>query len=260
MFANHSSHDIRPLRRLVLCLFISSTLLALNCAETDEGLACHHSSYSVLNDNDICLVFELNGLSSRLKNTIEDKVASGISQITELMPINSLDIRIVENPNMIPSGFGIGGFNPSQEEIIIALDINFSGLEKNLEDDLISLLAHEIHHAKRRRSVGYGSTLLQAVISEGLADHFSIEVAGIAQPPWSTALEGPQLQEWISSAKGIWNETPYNHNAWFLGTNSNIPKWTGYSIGFELVRKHLTDNPEELPSKLHDKSASSFSH
>jgi len=55
------------------------------------------------------------------------------------------------------------------------------------------------------------NTLFEAAVSEGLADHFSIEVAGIIPPLWIVALTSKDVQHWIEAASNIWNEPSYNH-------------------------------------------------
>lgn len=232
-------------------------LILLSCSKSDDDKPCGSASI-LIGENEICLIFEHQGLTNDLRSIIETEVSTGISLINNLMEIDDIQIRIVDNSNIIPVGFGIGGYNPNEQEVIIAVNTNFNNLDSCLEQSFIPLLAHEIHHAKRRRSVGYGNTLLQAVVSEGLADHFSIEVTGVAPPPWSVALSGSDLQEWLDTASSTWDDSPYNHEAWFLGTDPNIPRWAGYSIGFEIVKNYLIENPDRLPSTLHNEPAESF--
>lgn len=241
---------------LIALIILGILILKSGCSTSDDDQLCDTLSIVSSTDN-ICLVIEHNGLSNAHIDIIENKVSSGISAINSLMPINDLRVRIVENPQLVIPGIGIGGYNPDEQEVILAIDANFNDLDATLEENLIPQLAHEIHHAKRRRSVGYGNTLLQAVVSEGLADHFSIELTGVTPPPWTIALTNDELQNWIETASNSWNQS-YNHSAWFLGADPNIPRWTGYSIGFEIVKNYLLSNPDRLPSNLHNESASSF--
>lgn len=244
-------------KNAIITPIISGLLIVLSgCSDTEATQPCDSSS-TVSLTADICLAIEHNGLSNEHRDIIEAKVLSGITSINSLIPINDLRIRIVENQQLVIPEIGIGGYNPAAQELILAIDANFSDLDATLEENLIPQLAHEIHHAKRRRSVGYGNTLLEAMVTEGLADHFSIELTGIAPPPWTTAITGDELQSWIETAGTFWNQ-PYDHSAWFAGTDPNIPRWAGYSIGFELVKNYLAVNPGRLPSNLHNEPASSF--
>ena len=241
---------------LIALIFLGISILNSGCSKSDDDKPCDTLPI-ISSTNNICLTIEHTRLSNAHRDIIESKVSSGLSSINSLIPINDLRISIVDNPQLVIPEIGIGGYNPDEHEVILAIDVNFSNLDSTLEENLIAILAHEIHHAKRRRSVGYGNTLLQAVVSEGLADHFSIELTGIEPPPWSIALTNDELQNWIDAAGNSWSQ-PYNHGAWFLGTDPNIPRWTGYSIGFELVKNYLLNNPGRLPSNLHNEQASSF--
>jgi uncharacterized protein YjaZ len=76
------------------------------------------------------------------------------------------------------------------------------------------------------------------MITEGLADQFSVELAGINPPIWSTALAGAALNTWIQQSRAERSNATYNHDAWFFGARPEIPRWAGYSIGFELTRRY----------------------
>ena len=151
----------------------------------------------------------------------------------------------------------MGGFNPSSDEVRLYADSSWPDLAAVLRSELLPQLAHEIHHAMRRRAVGYGSTLLQAAVTEGLADHFSLEVSGATERPWAVALTAAQLTIWIPEVEAR-ASGEYNHAEWFFGTNPSIPRWTGYAVGFELVRAYLNQDPGRRASALVGEPANSF--
>ncbi len=109
----------------------------------------------------------------------------------------------------------------------------------------------------RHRTAGFSSNLFEAMILEGLADHFSVEVAGVAPPIWSTALTDEQLAIWLERSREEWFNLSYNHDVWFFGAGQ-APRWAGYTIGFDLVRTFLEKNPGRSASGLHSEPASSF--
>lgn len=237
---------------LLCCLFASWQ----SCSKSDDPDPCVNADLIIPGSN-ICLSMEHTGLSSKNRELIESKVKQGLADILKLMSIEDLRIRIVENSQLVIPEIGIGGYNPGANEVILGIDVNFSPLDSTLEKNLVSILAHEVHHAKRRRSVGYGNTLLEAVVSEGLADHFSIEISGNEPPPWTMALSSQELEAWIETAGQVWHK-PYDHAKWFFGTDPGIPRWTGYNIGYELVRIYLSNNPAKKASFLHNEPAVSF--
>lgn len=119
-------------------------------------------------------------------------------------------------------------------------------------------MAHELHHVARWRTVGYGGTLRQAIVTEGLADHFSMEFGRSAPPIWSLALVGDTLDSWIAAASQTWDQPGYSHSGWFLGGDPSIPRWAGYAIGYELVGRHLAANPEVSATSLVDSPATTI--
>lgn len=135
-------------------------------------------------------------------------------------------------------------------------DSDWPDLEAVIRSELSPTLAHEIHHAMRRRAIGYGSTLLQAVVSEGLADQFSIEVSPDYDPPWTRALTEEELAIWIPEVLAR-STGSYSHPEWFFGSGS-VPYWTGYAVGFELVRLFLEGHPDHRASTLVGEPETSF--
>lgn len=210
-----------------------------------------------IHDAGICLDFSSAGSLVALRDLLEEEAGRTLDIVQPLLDVSELRIAVVADPNRVIPEIGLGGFNPHGHEVRLYVDPSWPNLESVLRAHVMPTLAHEIHHAMRRRAVGYGSTLLQAAISEGLADHFSIEVSGSPVPPWATALSTDELDMWLpevlAKATG-----PYDHDTWFFGTGPEIPRWTGYAVGFELVRLYLDRNPGTRASGLVGEPAISF--
>ena len=81
-------------------ILLGLVALAFGCSKSDDFQACDASSSIHLDDN-ICLSFEHGQLSQTQRQLIENLTISGIALITNLMPINDLHIRIVNNPNLV---------------------------------------------------------------------------------------------------------------------------------------------------------------
>lgn len=132
----------------------------------------------------------------------------------------------------------MGGYAPNAHLMYIHLDPDCADLAPRLEVEIKSTPAHELHHCARWAARGYGTTLLEAVISEGLADHFDIEINGGEPKPWSIALRGAELANIQVKAQEEYTNETYNHGEWFYGTGS-IPRWAGYALGYALVDTHI---------------------
>lgn len=240
------------LKRIGIAMSIA--MLLTTCS---KNMSLCESESAILLENGGCLLIEDTQLSA-VSSLIEQVVKGSINEIHSVMPIDGVNVRIVSDRRHIIPEIGVGGFNPNENELLIAIDAQSSILTDVIEENLPFIVAHEAHHAKRRRSVGYGNTLLKAMITEGLADHFAMEITGQSPPPWSTALSDNQLDYWLAETEKTWNDEGYNHGNWFLGFTTDIPRWTGYTIGFELVNNYLNQHPDAKPSGLSAEPANSF--
>ena len=242
--------------RIPLVFLFASCLLGFSACSSDDPSLCDTGGAIAL-ENNTCLLLEHQNLTAAQQNQVVQQITRAVDMVNNLMEVENLSIRVVDDPNMVIPEIGIGGFNPSQSEVIISIDENFANFNISIDEELIPMMAHEMHHAKRRRTVGYGGTLLEAAITEGLADHFSMQVANTDPPIWSVFLTGEDLEHWIDIASSQW-DAPYDHGQWFLGTSNEIPRWAGYSIGYKLVADYLNNNTDISPSDLHGEPALSF--
>ena len=74
----------------------------------------------------------------------------------------------------------------------------------------------------------------------------------------NVAANSQELQELIDRASQSWANGTYDHPTWFFGSTTEVPRWAGYSIGYELVKNYLENNSGTQPSDLVDEPANSF--
>jgi hypothetical protein len=152
----------------------------------------------------------------------------------------SIDALVVPGSRLIP-GWDCSGYNHGPWRITITVDPTCDGHEKRpLDAQLRAMLAHELHHAMRSRSAGYGSTLGEALVTEGLAQCYEEEV-GCPTPNYAVAVRGPELARLAQLARDeLWSDE-YDHSKWFFGnkTDEAFPWAGGYSLGYVLVRSWL---------------------
>lgn len=200
--------------------------------------------------------------SGRLTPYIEDikKVfKDSLNKISEKIPVSNIDIVVCDDKDKVIPESGITGYTPNSNLIFISLDPGSPSFSKLIGDEFNRTLAHEMHHCMRWRRPGYGKTLLEVLITEGLADHFDLEIYGGNPHPWSVALDKDQTERLMERAKDEFNNKEYDHTAWFFGSkDKNIPRWTGYALGFNLVAEYLKKNPDKKPSQLHALEAGEF--
>ncbi len=95
------------------------------------------------------------------------------------------------------------------------------------------------------------------MVSEGLADHYALELFGQPLPPWVTALSEDEIDLWLERARPELDSAGYSHSVWFFGTGS-VPRWAGYTIGFRLVGDYLAANPGATAASLVNLGADAF--
>ena len=66
------------------------------------------------------------------------------------------------------------------------------------------------------------------------------------------------METWVARARTTWTKRPYDHSGRFFGTDPVIPRWTGYAVGFEIVRRYLSDHPDRRASDLVAEDAETF--
>lgn len=244
---------MRPVSHLLLVAGLTAGIGA--CSDRTGPEPCVGATAVAL-DGGNCLDLRDAGTVGDLRVVLEQEVAQTFASVNSRMTINGVRVRIIADATGAIPEVGIGGFAQDGHNVQIFANPDLPDLEEVLRRELVPMLAHELHHAKRMRGVGYGATLLQAAVSEGMADRFSVEIAGIAPPPWSVALVGAELDLWIDRALAD-SGTGYDHARWFFG-DADIPRWAGYAIGFELVGRYLEAHPGERASTLYNEPAMSF--
>ena len=94
-------------------------------------------------------------------------------------------------------------------------------------------------------------TLLDAMLAEGIADAFALELYPDREPPWTHALT-PQAQEsmWPKVRRKLAASDISEIRRLLLGDGDRIPIWTGYTMGYKIVRGYLDMHPAVKPVSL----------
>lgn len=149
--------------------------------------------------------------------------------ILEIFGEQNIDIFVLNETYHVIPEYGFGGFTPSRDIVYININKNSSNIDLKT---MVSIMLHEIHHAMRWDKVGYGETLGEALVSEGLAVY--LEVAYTKSVPIYSKIK---LAAGIpSKAMKESDSDTYDHNSWFYGSDT-IPRWSGYTLGYEMVRQ-----------------------
>nr|AAK56379.1 hypothetical protein [bacterium] len=184
-------------------------------------------------------ILNAHGKFTPYQEQIEAVFALSVQRVTEYLPISSVDVVFYLDPEAVIPEFGIGGYSPSGDQVIMSADLDNPNFANSLENEFLTTLGHELHHCLRWRTVGYGMTLLEALVSEGLACSFVTELRPGIVPFYAAALEEEIIPEWLEKASQSFLDINYNHAEWFLGQSDQIPLHTGYTLGYRLVSEYI---------------------
>ena len=161
---------------------------------------------------------------------IAKSIATVLPAVEKELSAEQIDIIFVSAAALAIPEYGIGGNSPGPNHVYVSFDPNS---DKITQDGLKETLFHEIHHCMRWRNPGYGETLGEAMISEGLACLYEEEHSSKAPIYAKVALNVDQ----IAKANKLIDSKGYTHSDWFFGSNS-IDRWFGYSYGYKLCKDY----------------------
>jgi len=175
---------------------------------------------------------------------------AAIRDVSRRLDLRKTRVSVRVSPKRTIRSAGVGGFtDPVTGRVALSLDPDHPKFDRVLQVWLPATVAHELHHSVRiKRGPGYGETLLEAIVTEGLAQVFSREVVADA-PILPDAVSGPAVCRLWADARRESRVGAYDHYAWFFGTQE-IPKWTGYTLGHELIQSYLVRRPPESAASL----------
>lgn len=183
-----------------------------------------------------------------LKSVIE-KHAKKAGLILDIPLVN---ITVYLNSEFVTPETGESGYTPSNDWIHLYIDPKRKKKElNNIINNIIPVtIYHEMNHASRWQHTGYGSGLLDAIITEGLASVFAEEQWSKFKAPWCNFSE-KELKELLNIIKerNRENDKKYNHNEWFYGTGK-IPRWAGYKLGSYIIQSFRKNNKNIVWKKM----------
>ncbi len=176
--------------------------------------------------------------AARIGIDLDGAVADALHVVRRQIDLPVTTISVVVRPEEVIPEVGIGGETDHLGDVHLYVDPNRDDFFGALRVWLEPMLAHEAHHAARTvDGPGYGDSLVEAIVSEGLADVYSEEgFPDTPALPWTQALERSEICPWWRRA--VRDRGAYDHDAWFFGTG-RPPRWTGYALGYTLVRRYL---------------------
>lgn len=149
---------------------------------------------------------------------------------------------------------GVGGQTFASNFIVSALDLKSMSILRFKE-----MLAHELGHAARwGKNDEWMNTLFGGMISEGVATYFGTEFAknnSEKQFFTKTMLErsDEENERILNELRGNLDDKNYDYQTIFFTGNDKLPRWSGYSLGYYLVKKYLEKMHKTIEEAFADK-------
>jgi len=176
-------------------------------------------------------------LSPSIQDMLTQQITVHAQKSMELLSIPRLTTTVFPNHALCIPETGEGGYTPSEHEMELYIDPTKSDTELThiIKNIIPSTIYHEAHHAARWIKPGYGETLLEGMITEGLGCMFAEEQFSLFIPPWMTySKEEIAKLTKISLTHNLSHES-YDHTEWFFGKGEKF--WLGYKVGTYIVRE-----------------------
>lgn len=182
---------------------------------------------------------------------LPDKIKSAYNRANKtaekLLGLTDINVICISDASMVIPEIGTGGYTPSRHLTYLYIDP-----ESNIdENEIYNTLCHELHHAKRYDDIGYGKTLLDSMIFEGLAVAFEEEISGKGAFMPSQLLVRKDTSVLLRKIRHKLDHEDFEHFRWFIYDNpEELPRWTGYEVGYYLIRQYLQLHPNKKASEL----------
>ena len=191
-------------------------------------------------------LFEVkNSISVRNQELIKEVVFKHATVAAQKLNIDFINIVIYPNHDLTIPKVGSGGFAPNSDWIRLAIDPRRKDEEvENIIKNIIPLsVYHEMNHVARWMKPGYGTSLMEVIISEGLAIVFAEENWNLFVAPWGKYTKN-EIAKYLLVLKkrNRKKDKNYDHAEWFFGKGK--PNWIGYKLGAYIIRKVRENCPK----------------
>jgi hypothetical protein len=169
--------------------------------------------------------------------------------VAAVVPAPPLSVELRHAPGRVIPEIGMVGYAYSATHFSLSFDPANPRFAPSLGDGTLRRqVAHEVHHCLRYAGPGYGKSLGEALVSEGLAGQFVNRLYGTPPEPWECAVEPREAWRFLPDDKTL--ALPmYDHKAWFFGSGP-YPRWLGYTLGYLLAGRWRAVNPEASGERL----------
>lgn len=166
---------------------------------------------------------------------------TSINKCVDILPVKTSNIFIFPTFSQFikKDMHGTTGYTPWNNTILIFI---YEG-DLRYNKSLSKTLGHEYNHMAFLKN-NKCDTILDSIIFEGLAENFREQIIGGSQSPWSNALNIKQAEKILYELKLeklLLSSDQKIRRGIFFG-NEKYVRWTGYSIGYHIVKSFIKKN------------------
>lgn len=202
------------------------------------------------------LLTEANGNLSDKKEMIKNAVKSAEEYVFPKLKID-WDIDVLATNRLydivIPED-GVGGRTRASDFIEFAIN------EEKATENLVSeMMAHELCHAARwGKNDEWINSLFDGLIFEGIACVLEAEFVKIKSEKSffiKTILErtDDENEKILEKLRDQLDSNHYDYYNIFFNGDEELPRWSGYSLGYYLVKKYLEKTNKKIEDAFADK-------
>ncbi len=182
--------------------------------------------------------------------TIIDEVITAVQKYLgfvtkDLLIKNPFDVVVYPNHYWTEDTGGVDGHAQSGGFLLLRIDLRDEKyrIKDLLGSPLKAVVVHEANHVARWQGPGYGFSLLEATVSEGLATVYEKMNSKGHEIPHA---DYSNLEEFLGKyrTRDKNDDATYNHNSWFFGFDPKYPKFLGYKVGTYIIDEALKNNPK----------------
>ncbi len=204
------------------------------------------------------LLTEANGNLSSSREMIVGAVKTAEEYVFPKLKIDwDIDLLVTNRlyDIIIPED-GVGGRTRTSDFIEFA--INEEKATKNLISEMV---AHELCHVARwGKNKEWINSLFDGIISEGIATYLEAEFVKDRKEKTvfiETILErtDDENKKILEKLRDQLESNYYDYDTIFFNGNDELPRWSGYSLGYYLVKKYLEKTHKKIEDAFADKYA-----
>ena len=204
------------------------------------------------------LLTEANGNLSDSRGIIVDAVKTAEEYVFPKLKVNwDIDLLVTNRLyDLIIPEDGVGGRTRTSDFIEFA--INEEKATKNLISEMV---AHELCHAARwGKNDEWINSLFDGIISEGIATYLEAEFVKDRKEKTvfiETILErtDDENKKILEKLRDQLESNYYDYDTIFFNGNDELPRWSGYSLGYYLVKRYLEKTHKKIEDAFADKYA-----